>query len=503
MNFLDPYDITATTTNTPPPENPNEPSLNEEVTQVITSFNRFWGGFRQQSQAVFETARKDLGQVVTQAQKELTKLTAEAPNEDAGATAAASSSRSPQVDDAQGRSSVETLKPASTSEATSSSSSTSQDDQQTPDTSTSGGGGLTPSALFSRLQSALPPNVVATVQENIPESLKNTDFTQLRTNLTTEFQRIQGVTRTQAEEYVHKSETLLREAMKEAGDVLRDAVKVIPPEEGASSGSGSRVAPVFTWDGSDMWMLPTDSADTTSASGKGKEKVTSNAVATRAEALLKRLKHDPELLKHDPESDQGADGVFLKWVEENVDQDEKGLEGQKWAAKIKAELDESDDGRALQATLDALVPAEISKEVFWKRYFYRVYQIRQEEEKRKALLQGTVESDEDFSWEDEDGDEDASAKDATPTSVTPGETLAPAANPSAKGIAADKPEKGSATPISPQANTPATTSPRHSSEESYDLVSSGNVSASGDGKKKNDKGEPSKADSDDGDSDWE
>lgn len=33
-----------------------------------------------------------------------------------------------------------------------------------------------------------------------------------------------------------------------------------------------------------------------------------------------------------------------------------------------------------------LVPSEMSNDVFWLRYFFRVQQITKEEEKRKALL---------------------------------------------------------------------------------------------------------------------
>ncbi len=47
MSFLDPYDISAAGTSTPPPGQP-EQSLNEEVTQVLGQLNRFWGGFRKQ-----------------------------------------------------------------------------------------------------------------------------------------------------------------------------------------------------------------------------------------------------------------------------------------------------------------------------------------------------------------------------------------------------------------------------------------------------------------------
>ncbi|EDR02628.1 uncharacterized protein LACBIDRAFT_308318 [Laccaria bicolor S238N-H82] len=53
-------------------------------------------------------------------------------------------------------------------------------------------------SLFSRLQSALPPNIVATVNNTTPESLKhvtdNVDFAGIHSNLLTEFQHVQGVT---------------------------------------------------------------------------------------------------------------------------------------------------------------------------------------------------------------------------------------------------------------------------------------------------------------------
>lgn len=34
------------------------------------------------------------------------------------------------------------------------------------------------------------------------------------------------------------------------------------------------------------------------------------------------------------------------------------------------------------------VPSEMTEEVFWTRYFFRVYQIEREAERRRALLQG-------------------------------------------------------------------------------------------------------------------
>jgi hypothetical protein len=190
--------------------------------------------------------------------------------------------------------------------------------------------------------------------------------------------------------------------MKEAGEVFRDAVKVVPPEEAQSSGGSGNLI----WDGADMWMLPFDSSD---ASAKGKEKAgrqstadTQLAVATRAESLLKRLKHDPEIIKHDPEAYAATKEFYGQWLETAM---KDGIESEEWTAKIATVLNESADGQGLEANQDALgmyscgvvfllhsnlgllVPAEMTRETFWQRYFFRVYQIEQEEEKRKALLQ--------------------------------------------------------------------------------------------------------------------
>ncbi|KAJ7680469.1 hypothetical protein DFH06DRAFT_1278495 [Mycena polygramma] len=448
-NFLDPYDLTS---GTPPPQ--PQQSLNEEVSQVMGQLGRFWGDFRKQSQSALETARKDIGGVVTQAQQELNKFTAETPVTPAESADTAAES-SPSEESATPRTASPSAQDASSS------------------------GGV--QTLFSRLQSALPPNIVATVQSHIPETLKhaseNIDLAQMRTTLTAEFQRVQGVTRVQAEEYVHKSEALLREAMKEAGEVLRDAVKVVPPEESqSSSGSGNLI-----WDGADMWMLPNDSSD---PSAKGKEKAgrqstdTQLAVATRAESLLKRLKHDPEIIKHDPEADAGAKELYSQWLSTAM---KDGIDGEEWTAKISTVLNESADGQALKTNQDALVPAEMTRETFWQRYFFRVHQIEQEEEKRKALLQRSTESEEDFSWEDED--------ETAPATAVPKSAPAPSSSEMVSQTLSAPPSE---TP------TPANTSPRESSEESYDVVSDNGAPAKG-------KREDKKAgESDDGgDSDWE
>ena len=321
-----------------------------------------------------------------QAQKEISKLTAAEPSE----TPEANSSEAGPSEESSTSSEQQSTLEASTSEASTSSNAT--------------------QTLLSRLQSVVPPNVIATVQNNIPESLKhaseNIDLQQIRSNLLSEFQRVQGVTLAQAEEYAHKSEALLREAVKEAGEALREAVKVIPPDQAGPSGGST-----LMWDGTDMWMLPSEPGEPSSA-GKDKEGSSSkglesqSAVASRAEALLRRLKHDPEIIRHDPEAEDGVKEQYLAWKQQEVDSLDGGTEGSTWNAKINAALQDSTDGPALKELESTLgkgsicsyctipansitfsVPSEISREAFWLRFFFRTYQIRTEEEKRKALIQ--------------------------------------------------------------------------------------------------------------------
>lgn len=215
---------------------------------------------------------------------------------------------------------------------------------------------VTAQNLFSRLQSALPSDLASTVQAKLPDSIKqgagSVDFTQLRSTLASEFQRVQGITKAQAEEYVHKSEELLRDA----GEFLKEAVKVVPPAD------GEQVTPGVLWDGSDIWMLPEMSVPSESK-GKERERQSSDgrsaadglrAVATRAEALLKQLKHDPEVVKVDPEADERAAQLWNEWLSTEVDSIEEGIASEQWVNAKEAALSEPTDGEALQKTLDTL-----------------------------------------------------------------------------------------------------------------------------------------------------
>lgn len=132
------------------------------------------------------------------------------------------------------------------------------------------------------------------------------------------------------------------------------------------------------------------------------------------------------------------------------------------------------------------MPGELSEDVFWIRYFFRVYQINQEDEQRKAVLSGKVlfnppfflllshaitppslttsksvagpaDQDDDFSWEDED--EDSAPK----TQLSPPLPTAPVLNRERQQ----------------SANTAGSMSPQRS-DDSFDIVSSGRASTAGD-----------------------
>ncbi|TBU43416.1 hypothetical protein BD309DRAFT_960793 [Dichomitus squalens] len=462
MNFFDAYDISGTAT-APAAAQPTQ-SLNEEVSEVVGQLSRFWGGFRKQSQTAFEAAKKDLGTVVQQAQKELTKLTAEAPSTPPEPSASATEQAASVPADAAD---------AVSTSSSASSTSTETTDKAAPESSPSQP--AQPQTIFARLQASLPP-ALANVQSQLPETLKETlkharvgsanltalDFAQLRSTIASELQKVQGAT----EEYVHRSEDFLREA----GEFLKEAVKVVPPEEGDS------VYPGLIWDGTDVWMLPTTSGAASpspaagSSKGKGKEREASGSsgrpsvdtlrsVATRAESLLKQLRHDPEVIKADPKDDGNVRDVYSNWLASEAASEDRGLGTTAWQNKVERALADPVDGAALKATMDTLVPETLTYDEFWTRYFFRVHQVEREEARRKAIIQGTTDNEDDFSWEDDDEES------ASPTTKLPATPSAPRLDESPVHLS------GSTAETKSRVSTPVNVSPRQSSEDSYDVVS--------------------------------
>ncbi|KAF8532546.1 hypothetical protein JB92DRAFT_3138317 [Gautieria morchelliformis] len=523
MNSLDIYDFTepgqpngpsnvdasSSSSLSTATEETSQPSLNEEVTQVIGQLGRFWGGVRKQSQTAFELARKDIGQVVSQAQKELERMGGQNPEvregeHDPFSTEISDEKPSDHNNVVLEETSINSIAGPST---------------ESPPINASAS-----SSFLSRLQGSLPPNFTpsalsSTLQRHLPENLQHglnlenatADFTQLRTALAENIQRVQGTTVQQAEklaeQYMHKGEALF----KDAGEFLKDAVKVVPPE------GGSGVAGVV-WDGTDLWTMPspiqTNVGRATSKKGKNKESdvifSVPRAAAKRADILLKSLRSDPEALLKDPGKDDDAavKQLWSSFVTDEVD-GKGGIAGETWTARVSVALeghDENEDAKSLAVLRDQLVPAEMSNDVFWTRYFFRVHQIEQEKERRKALLERANQDDDDFTWEDDDevqgGDEQLSSSQAE--NDTPVNTSSGTANNQVPATS-DTPKPLSMPPSNPSSSTsqtPVCISPRES-EDSYDVVSSENVSSTGGraGERKTKGGEKG---GDDGDeSDWE
>lgn len=167
---------------------------------------------------------------------------------------------------------------------------------------------------------------------------------------------MQGVTRAQAEEYVHKSEALL----KEAGEFLKDAVKVVPPE--GQEGSSTE----FMFDGTDIAFMPPtvgsfgpSNRDFLFSNRKGKGRETAaqaqhRLAGTRAAAMLAQLKRDPDLLKADPAAQEGVREAYEEWLKAEVSSKEGGMDNSFWSQRIKTALGQADDGKVLEATLNAL-----------------------------------------------------------------------------------------------------------------------------------------------------
>ncbi|GAA93609.1 uncharacterized protein L969DRAFT_91275 [Mixia osmundae IAM 14324] len=313
-----------------------------------------------------------------------------------------------------------------------------------------------------------------------------------------------------AEGYLQKGEAYFTKAGKEIGDLLKDAVKVVPPSE-----ADQRAAREAAWQ------------------SKG------GMVAARTDSLLHRLRSDPNVFLVDPaqpavsiqvtdtagqHAAPAADSaarqreatssesrmLYARFLQEL--EDKGGFESSFWKDQIAAELARPrGEGALLQGSFEAVVPSRITAEAFWARYFFRVRQIEVDEAKRKQVLaDAKSQEEEDFSW-DNDEDEDAEAA-APATTAKPAVPAHQDSNVSAgqASSASDDESWGAESPSQERAPDVLPLKPsairaiasRESSEEgssTYDIVSrtSGQVSANEDTR-----AVPAKTE-DDEDSDWE
>jgi hypothetical protein len=175
-----------------------------------------------------------------------------------------------------------------------------------------------------------------------------------------------------------RGEVLLRGASV----FLRDAVRVVPPEPAVPASAST----------------PSEFEDAATPRGEATPPVAITVTpATRRDALLRALRATPGILRVDPTKEERSAALFVSWAQ---------VDGLRDGTQREAEL-AADEG-ALQITRSTLgqlslsfvdwpsadgelqntVPEELSEDEFWTRYFFRVYQINQEDERRKAVLEG-------------------------------------------------------------------------------------------------------------------
>lgn len=187
------------------------------------------------------------------------------------------------------------------------------------------------------------------MQQGLNLENASADFAQLRAALAENIQRVQHGTTLQqaeklAEQYMQKGGTLV----KEAGEFLRDVVKIVPPDE--ADGTGSNVI----WDGSDIWTMQGPSNK-----GKGKEKQEPEVFSSvpkagrRANTLLHKLRTDPEELKKDPALDDDPT-LWTQWLALEMEVNGR-FDGDSWKAKI-TEILSGESNEVLQALLNKLGP---------------------------------------------------------------------------------------------------------------------------------------------------
>lgn len=139
--------------------------------------------------------------------------------------------------------------------------------------------------LFTRLQSSIPPDLLTTLRDTIPDRVRDP---QARIDIAHAAQaRVQGA--------AVRGEELLRGASV----FLRDAVRVVPPDPDAASTSAAMLA---------------REGDSKSAAA-----AIASTPATRRGVLLRALRSNPAILRVDPAGEERSAVLFAGWVETGRD----------------------------------------------------------------------------------------------------------------------------------------------------------------------------------------
>lgn len=234
--------------------------------------------------------------------------------------------------------------------------------------------GAAAAAFFTKLQSqvAANPNLQGLstqfnqLQHQITENLNSLPAS-LQTNLNqlqSQMPNLAHLDAKQAEQYLHKGESWLAEFGTEVQRFAKEAVRVVPPGEAEMSNERSR---------------------------KREERLrkAEQVAIGRRDQLVMKLREDRAGLLVDPAQPvegQGAErreayAKFLQSVE-----DGGGFEGEDWLSRIAREVEQG--GEKFAETVQAIVPAQLSKEAFWTRYLFAVSEIDEDEQRRRKVLEG-------------------------------------------------------------------------------------------------------------------
>ncbi|KAF8955790.1 hypothetical protein BGZ46_002543, partial [Entomortierella lignicola] len=136
----------------------------------------------------------------------------------------------------------------------------------------------------------------------------------------------------------------------------------------------------------------------------------------RKAAILEKLRMDPETYTVDPMSTISDNDIVglerYKFFLQNFNIGE-------YQQRNTRMLNEYPEMKALMVKL---VPVEVAdEELFWLRYYFRLFEIEEEEKRRIKLVQGAGAglSEEDFTWDDNDDEEEEGEASAGQGSVTP------------------------------------------------------------------------------------
>lgn len=143
--------------------------------------------------------------------------------------------------------------------------------------------------------------------------------------------------------------------------------------------------------------------------------IRTEAVYDRAKARLHAIQVDPETYCNEP---SGSKERYQEW-QKSFDIDKyKGEVSELLVSKVE-----------LRAFYTKLVPAEISHADFWKRYFYKVHQLQQDEARKLALMKRAEQAqkkEDSISWEDDWSGDEESAPEKVSRKQELSERLSPA-----------------------------------------------------------------------------